>query len=639
MHNAPSTLWFFALPLMSGVLAALVLWPLAPIGPVRLLFTACGLTCLAYVYLLPVAMLKRRALLARITTESSALRRFLWDSLLVKLVLVASSAGAAALVLVLTAGLGELEVYLLGCSLLSFLLFYRLCERAFAGQLNTEHRFHFILRIANRTNLVVMTLILVAVQVLWLEVADTRHLLLPEVFHKAFTEQTQAANLAAVGWLAGLNSAISASLWHLMQLSSHSDIALPLRLLAWLGFLIFNAVKLGAVWTVLLGVPSGLYQWRHGAPARKPQYRRTLIVGVATVALIGSGAFVLGTRSGLVPFVKSLPTRWQHALAEDPCANRALGEQQELATEARKNLNGQQWQLIAAMDAEIDRGLDRAFASAEVGIDRFLDWNFSLTGQYSQLLMLSRSVLSEHSFKHQLGERIDRHIDPMLSPELVHLQDRLASELGDALNRITQSQDAYLTQLAESADCVRFEKPVLPLSAAVNKSLVGTGLAVGPLVALTAGATLRATARAAQPTARAAGGAGFRAMAKPASKRVASQMFARLSARATASTASGSVGALCGPFMVACGSAFALVTWIGMDLTINQIDEALNRQRMRDDLLNVLNEQKLELRAQLRQAFHRNAGLAFEAMEQYQNQMFNVRRDALGTGAQTREQG
>lgn len=632
MHNPPPTLWLFALPLMAGVLAALVLLPVTALGPVWLLFTVCGLTCLAYVYLLPVALLKRRALLARITTESSALRRFLWDSLLVRLALVATSAGAAALVLIMTAGLGELEVCVLGGSLLSFLVLYRFCERAFADQLNTEYRFHFILRIANRTNLVVMTLALVAVQVLWLEVEDTRHLLLPEVIRKAFTEPAETANLAAVGWLVGLNSAVSASLWHLMQLSSQSDIALPLRLLAWLGFLIFNAVKLGAVWTVLLGVPSGLYQCRRAARVPEPQYRRRLIVGVTIVALIGSGAFLLSTRSGLVPFVKSLPTRWQHALTEAPCANRSHGEQQELATEARKNLNDQQRQLIATMDSEIDRGLDRAFASAEVGIDRFLDWNFSLTGQYSQLLMLSRSMLSERSFTQQLGERIDRHLDPLLSPELAHLQDRLASQLGDALNRITQSQDAYLTHLVESADCVRFEKPSLPLSAAVNKSLVGTGLAVGPVAAFTGGIALRATTRA-------AGGAGSRALTKPASKRVASQMFARLSTRATAGTASGSVGALCGPFIVACGSAFALVTWIGMDLTINQIDEALNRERMRDDLLAVLNEQKRELRAQLREGFHRRAGMAFEAMEQYQNQTFNVRRDALGVGAAAPEQG
>ncbi len=289
--------------------------------------------------------------------------------------------------------------------------------------------------------------------------------------------------------------------------------------------------------------------------------------------------------------------------------------------QAQRELTVQQKQVMTHMELEIDRQLDHAFEEAETGVDNFLDWNFSLKGQYTQLLFLSRSIAAgESSLAEHLGERMDVHIDGALGPELNRVNERLSTAFNDRMQQAYEDHDNYLDKLVRQADCATPAKPDLQLSDYVSKSLVGTGLAAGPVTGATA----------ARAVARITTGTGARVASKPASKRIISKMFARLVSRIAAGTASGSAGAFCGPFVAVCGSAFAAATWIGMDIAINEIDEAINRQQMRGDMLAVLGEQKARLKAQLKEQYLQASIQAFDAVEKYQNQTFNIRRDAFG---------
>lgn len=629
MHNTPTKVWLCSVPPIVGVLAGLWHYSLVGMDQFRIVAVTMLLGWLAYRYLLPVQMIKRRALLDHVTTESSMIRRILWNSSLVKLVLAVSSVIAALFVLVMMTGLHLFEWYVLFGSVLSFLALYILCDKVFGPQLNAEHRFHFTLRIANRSNLAVMTVVLVVVQIVWLEMDDTRYLSVSEVFQNAYTQHSASAAVGEAGWFIGLNAAVSDSLWHLMQLTSHTDSSMPTRLLAWLAFLIFNAIKLGAVWTILLGIPSLLYALLRQDSNHDAQSRRRSMLSkmIAASVILGFGAYLVSTRVNVAPFVDSMSARLHQTLGIDPCRRQAPIEQKELARQANQALTDQQKQLMAHMELEIDRHIDHAFARAEPGVDSFLDWNFSLKGQYTQLLFLSRSMVGERSFAEHIGARMDSHIDGALGPGLGRINDRLNLAFDDGMQQIFVKHEAYLEELVQRADCATPAKPDLPLTDYVNKSLVGTGLAVGPAAGVLA---VRAGARAVRPAARVTAGTGSRVAARPTSKRVISRMFGRLTARAAAGTASGTAGAVCGPFVLACGSAFAVATWIGMDLAINEIDEVFNRQQMRKDMLEVLNEQKISIKAQLKEQYQHAASLAFDAVEDYQNQTFNIRRDALG---------
>lgn len=626
MHNSPLKVWLYSLPFIFGVLAGLWQYSLTGLGPFHIVTITMLLGWLTWRYLLPVHLIKRRALLDHLTTESSPIRRIFWNSRLLKLVLAVFSGITALYVLVMLTGLHRIEWYVLFGSVLSFLGLYILCARALGPQLNAGLRFYFILRIAHRINLTLMTVVLVAVQIIWLEVDDTRHLFITEVFRNTYLQHSAAAVFYEAGWLIGLNAAVSDSLWHLMQLTSHTEGSVLTRLLAWLVFLIFNALKLGAIWTVLLGIPSLIHALTQNQDAGSRD-RRYSTIGkiVAAGAALGLGAILVSTQISVAPFIASISTHLQQTLGIDPCRAQAPVEQKELARDANQALTGEQNQLMAYMALEIGQHLDDAFAMAEPGVDAFLDWNFSLKGQYTQLLFLSRSMVGERSFTEHVSARMDSYIDDALNPGLHGLDDRLNLAFNDGLQSIFAKHEGYLRTLIRKADCAMPAIPDLPLTEYVNKSLVGSGLLVGPAAGAIA---VRAGTRAARLTA----GTGSRVAARPTSRRIISGMFGRLTARAAAGTASGTAGAVCGPFVLACGSAFAVATWIGMDLAINEIDEAINRQQMRKDMLAVLNEQKISLKAQLKEQYRHAGALAFNAAEDYQNQTFNIRRDALGSG-------
>jgi hypothetical protein len=56
-----------------------------------------------------------------------------------------------------------------------------------------------------------------------------------------------------------------------------------------------------------------------------------------------------------------------------------------------------------------------------------------------------------------------------------------------------------------------------------------------------------------------------------------------------------------GPVAVFCGVTAGLITWLSVDKALVEIDEVLNRETMRQDLLQVLADQKNALGEQLKQ--------------------------------------
>jgi len=56
-----------------------------------------------------------------------------------------------------------------------------------------------------------------------------------------------------------------------------------------------------------------------------------------------------------------------------------------------------------------------------------------------------------------------------------------------------------------------------------------------------------------------------------------------------------------GPAAILCGVAAGLATWLAVDKALIELDESLNREEMRADILEVLAEQQVLLNAQLKQ--------------------------------------
>ena len=101
------------------------------------------------------------------------------------------------------------------------------------------------------------------------------------------------------------------------------------------------------------------------------------------------------------------------------------------------------------------------------------------------------------------------------------------------------------------------------------------------------------------------------------------------SARAASSAATGSSGALCGPMVVICTPALAAGAWLLTDLALNSIDEARNRDELRQQILISLESQKEQLKAELTDHYAMASRQMVAAVDGYQQQRFRVLRDGL----------
>jgi hypothetical protein len=142
----------------------------------------------------------------------------------------------------------------------------------------------------------------------------------------------------------------------------------------------------------------------------------------------------------------------------------------------------------------------------------------------------------------------------------------------------------------------------LPLSRAVGALALRSGAAV------MAGAAVRPTVRAAASAAGAM-----------SSKRGASVLLS-----------AGAAAAVCapgGPLALACAAVASAVTWLGVDMAMIAIDEALFRKKMRNELVEELQGQRQQLREELRSQLEQAAADFRSQTEQRIDKIFVPARD------------
>jgi len=611
------------------VLGVIRYYPLAAMNVSGLLVVVLALSWLAFQYLSCVNLMRRHAMLSHVTGEDSLLRRLFWDSLLHRLWLMIIALFSAVIALTMTSELTDLEWYVIICSLPVFLLFYLLNYRLFAAELAPQYRLPILLRISHRCTLGVAAVVLVLLQFYLVDVPDSRHLDFATVLQAGYQQQAEQAALAPVGVLLGINLALNEGMWHLMQTASDSDTLLaPVKLGVWLVFLLVNALKLGAIWVLLLGFVT-LVAGRQGAGRATlgaSAFSRLFSVAMIVLLLI----YLVLTQVNIGSYLK--PQRMADAGSRvtlpaqpvDPCANvtpdQQQAQQRELAAQAQQALSAQQQAMTNRINTDIDVRVTQAFAPAVAGVERFLDWNFSLRGQYTQLAYLGRSAIgrsavAETTFADYIGGQIDRYVGSTVEPGMADISAALASNFGAQVRQVYQVQDALMAQLLTTVDCLTVPQPqpqpTLALDEYMSKSLVGVGSGAGVLAA-------RASMR-----------LGSRVVSRTATKRVISSGFGRLTGRLASSAAAGSAGALCGPLVIICAPALAAATWVGTDLLINEVDESLNREQMRADMMAVVGEDKAAVKAALKQAYADAAKRMFVDLEAYQQRRFNINRDAF----------
>jgi hypothetical protein len=247
---------------------------------------------------------------------------------------------------------------------------------------------------------------------------------------------------------------------------------------------------------------------------------------------------------------------------------------------------------------QIDQSLDSLFADAEAGVEKYLDWYFSVLGEYERLAAHLGSRSAD-----RLGALIDSELQkavlagPRIGERLTQANQRIAADTTARFTTVAAQLGSRLQQEAAGKPCWT-EALRLPAIPAIERDVraattsIASGLAVGGLVAARVVAGRFSQSVLTRLASRRAYGSAANVAGRVVGKRAGSVIVS--GGTATAACAPG------GPLAVLCGLVAGVVTWVTVDKAMVMIDELRFRDEMRAEILEGLREQKEELARELR---------------------------------------
>ncbi|GAA7944393.1 hypothetical protein HpHA275_07320 [Helicobacter pylori] len=250
------------------------------------------------------------------------------------------------------------------------------------------------------------------------------------------------------------------------------------------------------------------------------------------------------------------------------------------------------------MNGKINTQIDGFFDQVENNVDKFLDWHYSIKGDYSELALFAAKktdLSAEDAVANVLQEKL-------LGKDYKQRLDAITKKLSKTYGSLLNQHEKFVSETAlkgVDTDLSQNAKILDTLGGEVARKLKAnfTG---------TIGAT--------------AGVSGLAIMAKLTPKLVA-KIGAKLGAKVggkflakIGTTLSGSW--TCGPFAPAC----TITLWFGSDAAINFIDERLHRDKFKEEILNNINKVKENLKNSYKQQFNDSfVKISQELQESYKN--------------------
>ncbi len=589
-----------ALKLMTLGLARLDCWLLAPLVAVA--------AWPLWAWRREQLMFVRRLLLAGAATESGWVRRRFWRGTVAQALSVVTALLWAGLMLLMATQLTGLQWGILAAdaALLAAL------SPALRQWLRHQIAPPFIGSVSRRWPVLWANVpLLLAAFVMhdyWAGFADTRALPWSALVAQTLQSGHAQAACPTAGTLLGIAALADRLPRHAAMLLLPGVADPQARGLAWLMLLAFTGFGSYLFTRYLLGAQALLDAWCAPDAEHDEAPRPGRLFVASSLAVLGLAGLLAGLWAASGPrtnvaMLEQAAVRL--AQAANPCGS-APRQAQTLQAGARQQLDRASRQALDRAMRGVDGGLDAAFAAAESGIDAYLDWYFSFIGSYTRLGALvipgleqhmrqqfATHVLADSGFEHSLA-RLGSEADARL---LEHIAGEAAA-LGRGLTQQLQLQPCLREALRPAAlPGLERDGMRMALSAAVALPL---SRAVLPL-ALHAGQAVMARAAARQTVKAAAQAAGA-----TASKGGSSVLLS-----------AGAGAAVCapgGPLALACAAAAAVVTWIGVDMAMLAIDEALFRKSLRAELAEELQRERQQLREGLRlQLEQAAAGYAAQA--------------------------
>ncbi len=237
----------------------------------------------------------------------------------------------------------------------------------------------------------------------------------------------------------------------------------------------------------------------------------------------------------------------------------------------------------------IDKEMILIYQKAEQGTDEYLDWFYSVTGEYQRLALAFSGDVAII-----MGNEINRRI--FKNSGVIEGLDSLSL---NSFNQVNLEMDVLADEIDVVVEIASNNCGLggigLPDGVAMRDSgKAGTAMASGAVAARLAGKSVGKKA-ASIAVAKIAQKGGFKLAVNLVGKAITKKAVGTVAGGAVTGAAAGLV---CGPAAPACslvgGFLGGLVTWIAIDVVVMEIDESINRDQFRQEILSVVTAQLRE---------------------------------------------
>jgi len=538
------------------------------------------------------SLIHRRAILDSVTLDDSSIRRWFWSGRVLLVLQVFVAFVWAMLLLAFLSLFKPMDWLVLGLDVLMLALVTNPVIRHLESQIKPEHigvvtRMYPMLWL----NIVLLALGFLTLDGFLIGAPNTLGLAWHVVAEQAYAEGSGGVNCRIVGMVVGSIATLDKLTWHVAQVLIPGMPHLELKIMAW-GAVLLQAGILGYVFTCYqLGVLAinDRHRLRLSALSGESTFPKAFVITI--VILAAPYLYVAmklqdfdpkGLAQGAGEFIK-----WANPCKPD------LRSIEKIESELDAKLNKARIESIQRADRDIDAAVNAVFADVEKGVDSYLDWYFTVTGEYQRL-----AALAAGNFADTMGKRLEQHLFG---------ETRLGDRLEEARQNAVESSNQQLTELAghlavqirDKAEANPCQINTLDLSALGNLNRdrfrafvaagggVPAGIVTGKVLAKKAAtgfASKLATTK------------GFKAVAGVAGK-VLAKKGGSVALAAAGATAICSPG---GPLAVVCGVVAGGLTWIGIDKAMIKIDEMRFREEMRAEILSDVHGYKNEIATALK---------------------------------------
>lgn len=245
-----------------------------------------------------------------------------------------------------------------------------------------------------------------------------------------------------------------------------------------------------------------------------------------------------------------------------------------------KNLNQQ----IDILNATVDKEVDRLFKQVENNVESFLDFHYSVKGEYLELgAMLSNSLeekIQEKIFGKDFTKKYDIAMQNIAQKYKLSIDNHSTFVENIGLENIDLKHNAAALERMKE-DIKRFQYNI-----ATKISLAGVGAGAQLAVLLSSKIALKA---------------GSKVTGKAVVKG-----GAKLAAKEAAAATAAAAGTLCGPFVWVCSPTAAAIAWVSTDVIVVSADEKLNRDKLKQEILDSLDQDKKRLKQELKANIFKN---------------------------------